>query len=81
MIAEPRPDEMPACPLLAQSGHELPHESAEVRFFQERTFAYFGGHVRPSVTTSDINLFGYGQSIVHLDAEVPYGTFDLCVSE
>jgi hypothetical protein len=30
---------------------------------------------------SDVNLFRYGQSIVDLDAKVPNGAFDLCMSK
>ena len=31
--------------------------------------------------SSDVNLLRYGQGIIDLDAEVPDGAFDLCVTE
>jgi hypothetical protein len=36
-----------------------------------------GGLLCPG--NSDVNLFRYGKGIINLDAEVPDGTFDLCM--
>jgi hypothetical protein len=60
---------------------DLGQAQAEVRFWHKPAAGGWAEHVRSAPGISDINLFRYCQRIVHFDAQISNGAFDLGVAK
>ena len=62
-------------------GPRLSHRRlCKVAFWHEGEPEEGAKPVRLYPCSSDVNLFSYGEGIIDLDAEIPDGALDLCMS-